>query len=101
MQDSWDIVGGAICGLFIIAGVASILLYKPWKRWVDRNYLIWRRKAGEEENASAKPQEEIESIIAAPEALLNIEMVPLHSKHSEGCIYKGGTRHHEDVVTPA
>lgn len=32
----YDIVGGAICGLFVVSGIASVLLYKPWRRWVDQ-----------------------------------------------------------------
>lgn len=27
--------GGAICGSFIVFGGLSILLYKPWRRWID------------------------------------------------------------------
>lgn len=36
LGDSYDIVGGSICGLFVIAGGLSIVLYKPWRRRVDR-----------------------------------------------------------------
>jgi high-affinity nickel-transport protein len=34
--DHYDIVGGAICGAFVLFGIASVLLYKPWRRRVDR-----------------------------------------------------------------
>lgn len=34
--DRYDIIGGAICGLFLVSGISSVLLYKPWRRWVDR-----------------------------------------------------------------
>lgn len=33
----FDIIGGAICGAFVVFGAASALLYKPWRRTVDRN----------------------------------------------------------------
>ncbi|ERS97314.1 hypothetical protein HMPREF1624_06646 [Sporothrix schenckii ATCC 58251] len=34
--DHFDIVGGSICGLFVLAGVGSVLVYKPWRRRMDR-----------------------------------------------------------------
>ncbi|CAK7268661.1 hypothetical protein SEPCBS119000_003174 [Sporothrix epigloea] len=34
--DNFDIVGGSICGLFLLAGVGSVLVYKPWRRRMDR-----------------------------------------------------------------
>lgn len=32
----FDIIGGAICGTFVLTGIASVLLYRPWRRRVDR-----------------------------------------------------------------
>ncbi|CAK7218098.1 hypothetical protein SCUCBS95973_003374 [Sporothrix curviconia] len=34
--DNFDIVGGSICGLFVLAGIGSVLVYKPWRRRMDR-----------------------------------------------------------------
>lgn len=34
-SDMYDIIGGCIAGLFVIAGVASVLAYDSWRRWVD------------------------------------------------------------------
>lgn len=34
--DNYDIVGGGICGSFVVFGVLSVLLYKPWRRRIDR-----------------------------------------------------------------
>lgn len=34
--DYYDVIGGVICGSFIIVGVVSVLCYKPWRQWVDR-----------------------------------------------------------------
>jgi nickel/cobalt transporter (NiCoT) family protein len=39
--DRFDIIGGAICGSFVLFGIASVLLYRPWRRRVDRK----RRRA--------------------------------------------------------
>jgi high-affinity nickel-transport protein len=36
--DYYDIIGGSICGCFIIFGGLSVLLYKPWRRWMTRRH---------------------------------------------------------------
>ncbi|KAL2040397.1 hypothetical protein N7G274_006840 [Stereocaulon virgatum] len=38
--DHFDIIGGGICGSFVIFGTLSVLLYKPWRRWIDRRRQI-------------------------------------------------------------
>ncbi|KAI0480155.1 high-affinity nickel-transport protein-domain-containing protein [Xylariaceae sp. FL0804] len=35
--DHFDLVGGCICALFLVAGVASVLAYGPWRRRVERS----------------------------------------------------------------
>lgn len=37
-SDYYDVIGGAICGLFLIIGVLSVLVYKPWRRWVAKKH---------------------------------------------------------------
>ncbi|OKP10891.1 High-affinity nickel transport protein nic1 [Penicillium subrubescens] len=32
--DYYDVIGGSICGCFIIFGGLSVFLYKPWRRWM-------------------------------------------------------------------
>ncbi len=44
--DNYDIIGGAICGSFVVAGVASVLCYGTFRRAVDRR--IAEREASEE-----------------------------------------------------
>lgn len=34
--DHYDIVGGAICGTFVVSGIVSVLLYKPWRKRIDK-----------------------------------------------------------------
>ncbi|KAH7329497.1 Ni2+-Co2+ transporter transition metal uptake transporter [Stachybotrys elegans] len=34
--DNFDIIGGSICGVFVVVGVGSILVYSPWKRRMER-----------------------------------------------------------------
>ena len=46
VEDKFDIVGGAICGTFLIVGISSVALHKRWRKWVLHS-------DGEVENASA------------------------------------------------
>lgn len=34
--DHFDIIGGSICGLFVIVGIGSVLFYGPWRRRIER-----------------------------------------------------------------
>ncbi|KPM42609.1 hypothetical protein AK830_g3908 [Neonectria ditissima] len=34
--DHFDIIGGSICGVFVVVGLGSIIVYKPWRRHVER-----------------------------------------------------------------
>ncbi|KAJ6096958.1 hypothetical protein N7486_007704 [Penicillium sp. IBT 16267x] len=36
--DYYDAIGGGICGCFIIFGGLSVVVYKPWRRWMDRRH---------------------------------------------------------------
>ncbi|KAJ5151195.1 uncharacterized protein N7482_010447 [Penicillium canariense] len=36
--DYYDIIGGSICGCFLIFGLLSVVLYKPWRRWMARRH---------------------------------------------------------------
>ena len=37
--DHYDIIGGSICGSFIVFGALAVLLYRPWRRRIDRKRL--------------------------------------------------------------
>lgn len=41
-SDNYDIIGGAICGSFVVFGFVAVLCYKPWRRSVDakRRHLL-------------------------------------------------------------
>jgi high-affinity nickel-transport protein len=34
--DHWEAIGGGICGLFVVAGITSVVCYKPWRRWLAK-----------------------------------------------------------------
>jgi high-affinity nickel-transport protein len=36
--DYYDVIGGSICGCFIIFGGLSVFLYKPWRRWMAHRH---------------------------------------------------------------
>lgn len=38
--DNFEIIGGSICGLFFVVGLGSVIVYRPWRRRVDRQALL-------------------------------------------------------------
>ncbi len=38
--DNFDIIGGSICGLFVLVGVGSVLAYRPWRRRMERRQAV-------------------------------------------------------------
>lgn len=36
VEDYYDIIGASICASFIVFGGLSVLLYKPWRAYVDQ-----------------------------------------------------------------
>ncbi|CAG8951818.1 hypothetical protein HYFRA_00005622 [Hymenoscyphus fraxineus] len=50
--DHYPEVGGAICGAFVVFGALSVVLYKPWRRRVDR-----RRSTGQIEELEQQSQD--------------------------------------------
>jgi len=34
--DNFDIIGGSICGVFLLVGIVSVILYRPWRRRMER-----------------------------------------------------------------
>ncbi|KAL2170812.1 hypothetical protein VTG60DRAFT_4381 [Thermothelomyces hinnuleus] len=54
--DHYDIIGGCICGLFLLVGLGSVLIYRPWRRRIDRR--AHRRAApGDSESPEALSSE--------------------------------------------
>lgn len=39
--DNFEIIGGAICGLFLVVGAGSVVVYKPWRRRMDQRALLY------------------------------------------------------------
>ncbi|KAL8728646.1 MAG: hypothetical protein Q9181_005275 [Wetmoreana brouardii] len=41
--DHYDVIGGGICGSFLVFGALSVLLYRPWRRWFDKRRQIYQQ----------------------------------------------------------
>jgi len=52
--DHYDIIGGAICGAFVFLGTISVLVYKPWRRWVEKGRPQRRTEAVEGDDADVE-----------------------------------------------
>ncbi|KAI5925000.1 NicO-domain-containing protein [Camillea tinctor] len=39
ISDHFEIIGGSICGLFLVVGLGSIVVYKPWRRRMERRHV--------------------------------------------------------------
>lgn len=51
--DNYEVIGGSICASFVVFGGISVLCYKPWRRWVDRERRRLRAAAEDGENAGS------------------------------------------------
>ncbi|KAL2834108.1 high-affinity nickel-transport protein-domain-containing protein [Aspergillus pseudoustus] len=36
--DYYDVIGGGICGAFLVFGTISVFAYKPWRRWIAKRH---------------------------------------------------------------
>ncbi|KAK1467587.1 Ni2+-Co2+ transporter transition metal uptake transporter [Colletotrichum cuscutae] len=34
--EHFDIIGGSICGLFVVVGLGSVVVYRPWRKSIDK-----------------------------------------------------------------
>jgi hypothetical protein len=49
-------IGAIICGTFVISATVSVILYRPWRRWIEhRRALAWEQYREEDkEDAGAE-----------------------------------------------
>lgn len=59
--EHYDVIGGAICGAFVVFGLLSVLVYKPWRRWAEQR----RGRVEDVELVEAKKEEEAKTVGAA------------------------------------
>lgn len=53
--DKFDIIGGCICIVFVLVGVGSIVVYRPWRRQMERREHARETTAGEAETRRPQP----------------------------------------------
>ncbi|WPH03133.1 NicO-domain-containing protein [Acrodontium crateriforme] len=56
--DNYDIIGGGICGSFIVFGLLSVVLYKPWRRRIDKRRSLMASNMDADETDEADEAEE-------------------------------------------
>ncbi|KAF4218001.1 hypothetical protein CNMCM8980_005385 [Aspergillus fumigatiaffinis] len=84
--DYYDVIGGGICGCFLIVGVLSVVLYKPWRRWIAKRH---GKSAGADEEGSGSRDELPPA--DGERAVLNEESNASTSVVSYGAVGKGAT----------
>lgn len=47
--DNFEIIGGSICGVFLLVGVGSVVVYRPWRKRMDRNRALLQQSDPEGE----------------------------------------------------
>ncbi|KAI6879353.1 hypothetical protein KC318_g17134 [Hortaea werneckii] len=57
--DHYEIIGGSICGAFVVFGVLSVLLYKPWRRRIDHKRSAIALPDDEDANVAAHGNVEV------------------------------------------
>lgn len=58
--DYYDVIGGAICASFVVVGLVSVICFKPWRRWVDKERARLRVESsghGPAELLTVRPEE--------------------------------------------
>ncbi|KAL8943485.1 MAG: hypothetical protein Q9216_001020 [Gyalolechia sp. 2 TL-2023] len=58
--DHYDVIGGSICGSFIVFGGLSVLFYRPWRRWFDEKRRIRQQQRDHLDPAIEDPDPMIE-----------------------------------------
>ncbi|CAL8580861.1 hypothetical protein XPA_006577 [Xanthoria parietina] len=59
--DHYDVIGGGICGSFVVFGALSILLYKPWRKRFDK-----RRRSYHQSEHEPEADEMTEEAVRVP-----------------------------------
>ncbi|KOS22146.1 High-affinity nickel transport protein nic1 [Escovopsis weberi] len=56
--DHFDIIGGSICGVFVVVGLASVMVYPVWRRRVEKGRVRGTATASMERTASGPDPEQ-------------------------------------------
>ncbi|KAK0622562.1 high-affinity nickel-transport protein-domain-containing protein [Immersiella caudata] len=77
--EHYEIIGGCICGLFLLVGAGSILVYRPWRRRQERR--VQGRSLDEPSSASeASTEALIGTLVGSPPQSPTVETALLPAK---------------------
>ncbi|KAJ9614443.1 hypothetical protein H2200_002579 [Cladophialophora chaetospira] len=75
--DYYEVIGGAICGSFVVFGGISVLCYKRWRAWVERERARLRaeREAGTRDGERSRCEEDTEDggVFVREEELVEVD----------------------------
>lgn len=96
LASSLTITGGAICGTFIVFGGLSVLLYKPWRRRIDKKRLgnAHFEPLSQGPLAAQELEEEVEDRPVSDQAQskdVNVDVVPVEITAHAGPAYRQHT----------
>jgi high-affinity nickel-transport protein len=58
IEDNFEVIGGSICGLFLVVGIGSVVIYKPWRHRMERRRAA-RIVPDAEENDGGRYRDEV------------------------------------------
>ncbi|KAL3486598.1 high-affinity nickel-transport protein-domain-containing protein [Aspergillus germanicus] len=62
--DYYDVIGGGICGAFLVFGTISVFVYGPWRRWIGKRHGKGVARGADEEGTEYRD----ESAVSVPRA---------------------------------
>ncbi|KAF7304416.1 Nickel/cobalt efflux system [Mycena chlorophos] len=86
--DNFEIIGASICGLFLVVGLGSVVLYRPWRKRMDRR----ERNEAAAEAAAATSHASLDYVSSdahagAAEGRVS-RTAPMHRSRSLVCVTK-------------
>ncbi|GAB7339992.1 hypothetical protein MBLNU457_6501t1 [Dothideomycetes sp. NU457] len=96
--DNYDIIGGSICGSFLLFGALGALVYKPWRRRVDAHRELLRKD--QEERGLELQRTTSETMVHGVPEVLPVQPGPSNNERVEPITVQSskGPRHHERLI---
>lgn len=60
--DHYDIIGGSICGSFLVFGLLAVVLYRPWRKRIDRKRIVAASFADDDDELEAAEETGVDRI---------------------------------------
>lgn len=91
--DYYDVIGGAICGSFVLFGGISVVCYKPWRKWVEKQRA--QRRVHEQDETIADQQ----AVQSEPELLVRVQSAD-DAQPGSSTNVEGSTQHPSHGKSP-